>query len=89
MPLKRLPEARYSQDELLNVLTAGIAQNPNLSDQSKIVLIRGFLNDWDDGVLATALGTTRSNVHTIRSRDLGHLRDDTSYMGLLEDYLKG
>lgn len=83
-----MPDVVYSRRELLALLTQGIAHHPRLSNQSKIVLIRGFLNDWDDGVLAAALGTTRSNVHTIRSRDLGHLRADSSFLRLLEEYLK-
>lgn len=83
-----LPDACFSRRELLELLTEGIARRPGLSDQSKIVLVRGFLNDWDDGMLATALHTTRSNVHTIRSRDLDHLRADAEFLRLLDDYMK-
>ena len=82
------PEARFARREMLDLLTEGIARHPGLSDQSKIVLIRGFLNDWDDGMLAATLKTTRSNVHTIRSRDLGHLRDDPTFLRLLDEYMK-
>jgi RNA polymerase sigma factor (sigma-70 family) len=83
-----LPDARFSRHELVDLLTQSIAQHPGLSDQSKVVLIRGFLNDWDDGVLAAALHTSRSNVHTIRSRDLDHLRADTEFLRLLDEYMK-
>jgi RNA polymerase sigma factor (sigma-70 family) len=83
-----LPDASYGRRELLELLTTGIARHPGLSDQSKIVLIRGFLDDWDDGVLAELLHTTRSNVHTIRSRDLGYLREDATFLHLLGEYMK-
>ena len=83
-----LPDARYARRELVELLCAGIARHPELSDQSKIVLIRGFLNDWHDGMLADALKTSRSNVHTIRSRDLTHLRDDPEFLRLLDEYLQ-
>jgi len=82
------PEAAFSQRELLELLTTTIARHPVLSSQSKVVLIRGYLNDWDDGVLAAALHTSRSNVHTIRSRDLAHLRNDTTFLRLLQAYMK-
>jgi len=83
------PEATQARRELTEMLSTGIARHPELSSQSKIVLIRGFLNDWDDGALATALHTTRSNVHTIRSRDLGHLRGDANFLRLLDEYVTG
>jgi len=83
-----LPDARFARRELVELLCAGIARHSALSDQSKVVLIRGFLNDWDDGMLAAALKTSRSNVHTIRSRDLSHLRDDADFLHLLDDYMK-
>lgn len=85
---ENLPDAHFSRRELVELLTDGIACHPVLSDQSKIVLIRGFLNDWDDGMLATALHTTRSNIHTIRSRDLDHLRADATFLRLLDEYMK-
>ncbi len=83
-----VPDARFARRELIEMLTDGIAHHGALSAQSKIVLIRGFLNDWDDGMLAAALKTSRSNVHTVRSRDLGHLRDDAAYLRLLAEYMK-
>jgi RNA polymerase sigma factor (sigma-70 family) len=85
---EELPDARFSRRELIELLTDSVARHPALSEQSKIVLIRGFLNDWDDGMLAEALHTTRSNIHTIRSRDLDHLRGDATFLRLLDDYVK-
>lgn len=87
-PPEASPEARQAQHELVQLLTVGIVNHPVLSRQSKIVLIRGFLNDWDDGVLAAELGASRSNVHTIRSRDLAHLRADPDFLRLLDEYMK-
>jgi RNA polymerase sigma factor (sigma-70 family) len=82
------PEASQARHEMTDVLTQTLARHPDLSDASKIVLIRGFLNDWDDAMLAAALKTTRSNVHTIRSRDLAHLRADAGFLRLLDEYMK-
>jgi DNA-directed RNA polymerase sigma subunit (sigma70/sigma32) len=86
--LEQSPEATHARHELVELLTAGIARHPLLSQQSKVVIIRGYLNDWDDGMLAGLLGTSRSNVHTIRSRDLAHLRSDPEFLRLLDEYLK-
>lgn len=82
------PEASQARREMVDLLTAAIARHPHLSDGSKVVLIRGFLSDWDDGMLAAALKITRSNVHTIRSRDLAHLRDDAEFLHVLDEYMK-
>jgi RNA polymerase sigma factor (sigma-70 family) len=82
------PDVTFARRELVEVLTESIARHPAVSAQSKIVLIRGFLNDWDDGMLAAELHTSRSNVHTIRSRDLAHLRDDAAFLQLLGEYVK-
>jgi len=81
------PTEHVSRRELLGLLTAGIARHPELSRQSKLVLMRGFLNDWDDNALAVLLGTSRSNVHTIRSRDLARLRADATFLRLLREYM--
>ena len=83
-----MPDMCFSRRELLDLLSESIAQHSGLSEQSKVVLIRGFLSDWDDGMLAAALHTSRSNVHTIRSRDLEHLREDAAFLALLRDYMK-
>lgn len=82
------PDAQYAQRELLDVLAERIGAHPGLSRQAKTVLVRGFLNDWDDNTLATYLKTTRSNVHTIRSRALTHLREDEEFCRLLQEYMK-
>ena len=83
------PDITFARRELADLLTESIAHHPDVSAQSKIVLIRGFLSDWDDGMLATDLHTSRSNVHTIRSRDLAHLRDDENFLAMLDEYVKG
>lgn len=80
-------EAIYANKERRQWLLETIAHHPNLSDNSKLVLLRGYLWDWDDGQLAALLNTPRSNVHTIRSRDLAALRADETFHRRLRDYL--
>jgi RNA polymerase sigma factor (sigma-70 family) len=78
---------RYEQAETRHLLLQGIARHPDLSAASKLVLLRGFLEDRDDGDLAGDLHTSRSNVHTIRCRDLAALRRDTNFVQRLREYL--
>jgi RNA polymerase sigma factor (sigma-70 family) len=51
-----------------------------ISENSKTVLLLGYLCDWEDEELAAHLGTTKSNVHVIRCRDLGKLRNDQAFL---------
>ncbi len=60
----------------LRGLVAEIADSLAVSEQSRFVLIKGFIEGWDDDDLARELGTTRANIHVIRSRDLAKLRAD-------------
>jgi len=78
---------RYEQAETRHLLLQGIARHPDLSAASKLVLLRGFLEDRDDGDLAGDLHTSRSNVHTIRCRDLAALRRDAAFVQKLREYL--
>jgi RNA polymerase sigma factor (sigma-70 family) len=78
---------RYEQAETRHLLLQGIARHPDLSAASKLVLLRGFLEDRDDGDLARDLHTSRSNVHTIRCRDLAALRRDAAFVQRLREYL--
>jgi RNA polymerase sigma factor (sigma-70 family) len=78
---------RCEQAETRHLLLQGIARHPGLSAASKFVLLRGFLEDRDDGDLARDLHTSRSNVHTIRCRDLAALRRDAVFMQKLREYL--
>ncbi len=52
---------------------------PDVSDRSRIVLMRGFLEGLDDEELADLLGTSRTNVHVIRCRDLAKLRANDEF----------
>lgn len=54
-----------------------------VSERSRTVLLRGYLEEWDDEELAQALGTSRGNVHVIRCRDLEKLRRDPAFMAEL------
>ncbi len=75
-------EARAAQAELAALL-AEIRDMDGLSVPSRTVLLQGYLAEWDDDELATHLGTTRANVHVIRSRDLAKLREDAAFMARL------
>lgn len=72
-------EARATQAELATLL-AEIREMESLSAHSRTVLLHGYLAEWDDEELAVHLGTTRTNVHVIRSRDLAKLRADADFM---------
>jgi len=54
-----------------------------VSENSRIVLLKGYLEGWEDDDLARHLGTTARNIHVIRCRDLAKLRDDASFMARL------
>ncbi len=57
-----------------------LAGVPGVSERSRVVLSRGFLEGLEDEELAALLGTTRANVHVIRCRDIAKLREDPSFM---------
>lgn len=61
----------------------------SVSEASRTVLLRGYLEDWDDAQLAEHLGTTRANVHVIRCRDLAKLRSDDAFMRALREVTDG
>jgi RNA polymerase sigma factor (sigma-70 family) len=64
-------------------LVAEIATIEAVSERSRLVLLEGFLGGLDDAALSQKLGTSRSNVHVIRSRDLGKLRAEADFMARL------
>jgi len=64
----------------LRELMLGIQHLSVISDSSKEVLLQGYLGEVDDAELADMLGTSRSNVHVIRCRDLAKLRRDEEFM---------
>jgi RNA polymerase sigma factor (sigma-70 family) len=89
-PGRELPAGDPALDEQaarqeLVALLAEIQRHPAVSVQSRIVLLRGYLEEWDDDELARHLGTTRANVHVIRCRDLAKLRADAVYMARLTE----
>jgi RNA polymerase sigma factor (sigma-70 family) len=76
---ERLPGAEAPLDEALHyrelqALLAEIRTLEGLSEPSRTVLLRGYLEGLDDGELAALLDTSRPNVHVIRCRDLAKLR---------------
>ncbi len=76
-------EARAAYAEL-HALLGEIRDIESVSERSRIVLTRGFLEDWEDEELADLLGTSRRNIHVIRCRDLAKLRQDRDFMQRLE-----
>ena len=56
---------------------------PDVSESSRIVLMKGFLEGLDDVELAELLGTSRPNVHVIRCRDLAKLRANEDFASRL------
>ena len=64
-------------------LVAEITRVETVSERSRTVLLRGYVEGWDDAALADHLNTSRANVHVIRSRDLAKLREAGDYMDRL------
>lgn len=62
---------------------------PEVSEQSRIVLLRGFIDGWDDAELAEHLHTSKSNVHVIRCRDLAKLRVAPRFIERLRRHYEG
>lgn len=77
------PEAAAEARAAFEALAAELARHPRLSEASREVLGRGFLEEQDDAELAQVLGTSRGNVHVIRSRNLAKLRGDEALMARL------
>lgn len=80
------PEAHVVEREGLVRLLLGIRDHPHLSDDSRKVLIFGFLAELTDDQLATRLGTSKSNIYVIRSRNLGKLRNDSEFVAQLRSH---
>jgi len=80
------PEADTLQREGAVGLLLGIRKHPRVSEESTTVLMCGFLAGLADAELAARLGTSKSNVRVIRSRDLSKLRDDADFIAQLRSY---
>jgi RNA polymerase sigma factor (sigma-70 family) len=68
--------------ELLQLLSR-IRTIQSVSERSRTVLLRGYLQEQDDEDLAAELDTNRRNIHVIRCRDLEKLRHDEAFMAAL------
>ncbi len=66
-------------EELLGLLSR-IRTIRTVSEQSRTVLLRGYLQEQDDEDLAAELDTNRRNIHVIRCRDLEKLRHDEDFI---------
>ena len=64
-----------------------VRESRDLSEASRTVLIKGYLEGWDDAELAEHLGTTRGNVHVLRCRGLARLRAHGAFMDQLARWL--
>jgi len=67
----------------IHALVAEIHGLASLSEPSKMVLLKGYIEGLDDAELAARLGTSRGNVHVIRCRDLARLRSEPAFMARL------
>jgi len=81
-------EAELAYAELHAVLSE-IHHIRAVSEQSRIVLLQGFLEGWEDQDLAERLGTSTRNVHVIRCRDLAKLRQDAGFLARLRAQFDG
>ena len=73
------------QGQELDELLREVLKNTSISEKSRYVLLRGFIEGLDDDELAKELNTTRGNVHVIRCRDLAKLRQDDAFMAKLAE----
>jgi RNA polymerase sigma factor (sigma-70 family) len=80
------PEAEAERRLALASLLRMVAESGLISEQSRTVLLKGYLEGWDDAELAEHLGTTRGNVHVIRCRDLAKLRAEPEFMARLAQW---
>lgn len=64
----------------IHALLQEIHRIPSVSTNSRIVLLKGYLEDWEDAELAEHLATSLRNVHVIRCRDLAKLRLETGFV---------
>lgn len=78
-------ESRQAHSEL-RALIAEIAEIDAISEQSRIVLLRGFIEGLDDAELAALLETSKANIHVIRCRDLAKLRLAGDYLARLREH---
>jgi RNA polymerase sigma factor (sigma-70 family) len=84
---EELPDADHQLAyEEIHALLAEIHHVRSVSENSRTVLLKGFLEGWEDEELAEHLNTSRRNVHVIRCRDLAKLRQDPSFMERLRPY---
>lgn len=77
------PEVEAERRLALAALLRMVAESGVISEQSRTVLLKGYLEGWDDAELAEYLETTRGNVHVIRCRDLAKLRGEPDFMAQL------
>jgi RNA polymerase sigma factor (sigma-70 family) len=84
---ENVPDAdhRLAYQEI-HALLSEIHHVRSVSENSRTVLLKGFLEGWEDEELAEHLDTSRRNVHVIRCRDLAKLRSDPSFMDRLRPY---
>lgn len=86
---ERLPDPSAPEPEAAAAFTAlrdvvlEIARLPAVSEASRTVLLRGYIDGWTDDDLARHLSTSRGNVHVIRCRDLARVRADDAFMARL------
>lgn len=78
------PEELLQRQELIRLLDE-IRTTTAISEPSRIVLLKGYIEGWEDAELAEFLATTTANVHVIRCRDLAKLRRQPEFMRRLQD----
>ncbi|MBK7779312.1 MAG: sigma-70 family RNA polymerase sigma factor [Ardenticatenia bacterium] len=81
------PQADAERQETFEALQRMVRESRDLSEASRTVLIKGYLEGWDDAELAEHLGTTRGNVHVLRCRGLARLRAHGAFMDQLARWL--
>lgn len=81
------PETEAERRMVLVALLTLVQESDLINDVARTVLIKGYLEGWDDAELAEHLGTTRGNIHVIRCRALARLRAQPMFMTQIARWL--
>jgi RNA polymerase sigma factor (sigma-70 family) len=74
------PEQLVLLNEMKVKLLLDLHRHPKLSEDSRVVLVQGFLFEKTDAELAALLGVAQPNIRLIRHRNLQKLRQDVDWI---------
>lgn len=84
-PSAPAPDTHIIELESKHALVNLIQNHQQLAPEGKIVLLYGYLLEWNDDTLAQHLNKKRSTIRVLRFRTLQTLRGDPAFMQSLAD----